>query len=164
MSLRRMYETTIIVNAALEDSDIDALINKVIGIVENHGGTIIETNKWGRRRLAYPINKKYNGYYIHLVFDTAPSTIPVLERFLVLEDSVLRHLSLVLPKKLYDYRAKRALEEGVAYSAINPEAQKLKNAEATEKVSNNDSAEGAGEKTKAVETAKEEVAAPEAGN
>jgi small subunit ribosomal protein S6 len=126
MSLRRMYETTIIVNAALEDSDIDAVLNKVVGYIENHGGQILEINKWGRRRLAYPINKKYNGYYIHLVFDTAPSTIPILERFLVLEDTVLRHLTLILPKKLREYRAKRAIEEGVAYSAINPEAQKIK--------------------------------------
>lgn len=126
MSLRRMYETTIIVNAALEDSDIDALINKVVGIIENHSGQIIEINRWGRRRLSYPINKKYNGNYIHLVFDTAPSTIPVLERFLILEDTVLRHLSLVLPKKLYDYIAKRAIEEGIAYSAINPDAQNQK--------------------------------------
>lgn len=126
MSLRRMYETTIIVNAALEDSDIDAVLNKVAGYIENHGGKILEINKWGRRRLAYPINKKYNGYYIHLVFDTAPSTIPVLERFLVLEDTVLRHLTLILPKKLKEYREKRAIEEGVAYSAINPDAQKIK--------------------------------------
>lgn len=126
MSLRRMYETTIIVNAALEDSDIDAVLNKVVGYIENHGGQILEINKWGRRRLAYPINKKYNGYYIHLVFDTAPSTIPILERFLVLEDTVLRHLTLILPKKLREYRAKRAIEEGVAYSAINPEAQKIR--------------------------------------
>lgn len=142
MSLRRMYETTIIVNAALEDSDIDAVLNKVVGYIENHGGQILEINKWGRRRLAYPINKKYNGYYIHLVFDTAPSTIPILERFLVLEDTVLRHLSLILPKKLREYRAKRAIEEGVAYSAINPEAQKIK-----KDTANSDKASGkAGEK------------------
>lgn len=126
MSLRRMYETTIIVNVALEDADIDALINKVIGIVGNHGGKIIETNKWGSLPLAYEINKKKRGYYVHLVFDTAPSTIPVLERFLVLEDAVLRHLTLVLPKKLYDYRAKRALEEGVAYSAMKTKVDKVK--------------------------------------
>lgn len=144
MSLRRLYETTFIVNAALEDTDIDNVLNKVKTYVENHGGNIQEVNKWGRRRLAYPINKKYNGYYIHLVYDAAPSTVPILERFLVLEDTVLRHLTLILPKKLKDYRAKRAIEEGIAYSAINPESQNLKkqqeaNAEANkEKVENKD--------------------------
>jgi len=110
MSLRRQYETTFIVNAALEDADVESVITKVSNYIENHGGQIVDTNRWGRRRLAYPINKKYNGYYVHLVFDAPPSTIPVLERFLVLEDTVLRHLTLILPKKLSEFRAKRALE------------------------------------------------------
>ena len=125
MILRRMYETTIILNAALEDADIDSIIGKVSGYIEGHGGEILETNKFGRRRLAYPINKKYNGYYIHFVFTAAPSAIPVLERFLVLEDAVLRHLTLILPKKMKDYREKRAIEEGIAYSALNPDAPKV---------------------------------------
>ena len=59
MSLRRVYETTIIINAALEDPDVEATINKITTYLENHGGEIEEKNKWGRRRLAYPINKKY---------------------------------------------------------------------------------------------------------
>ncbi len=112
MNARRVYETTIIVNAALEDQDIDAVVNKVSGYIENHGGEVKEINKWGRRRLAYPINKKYNGFYVHVVFDTNPSTVPILERFLVLEDTILRHLTLVLPEKLREYRRKRALEQG----------------------------------------------------
>lgn len=124
MSLRRVYETTFIVNAALEDADIDNVLSKVINNIENHGGKIMETNKWGRRRLAYQINKKYNGFYIHLVYEAAPSTIPVIERFLVLEDTILRHLTLILPKKLYDYRAKQALQHGTAYMQMTAAEQK----------------------------------------
>lgn len=119
MSLRRLYETTFIVNAALEDHDIEAVISKVSTYVSNHGGDIIETNKWGRRRLAYPINKKYNGYYVHLVYEASPSTLPILERFLVLEDTVLRHLTLLLPKRLREYRAQKALADGKAYGSIS---------------------------------------------
>jgi small subunit ribosomal protein S6 len=114
MSLRRVYESTIIVNAALEDPDIDVLIQKVTGYIENHGGKIQEVNKWGRRRLAYPINKKFNGFYVHIVFDTMPNTVPIFERFLVLEDTILRHLTLQLPDKLRDYRRQRELEKGKA--------------------------------------------------
>lgn len=117
MNQKRLYETTFIVNAALDDSDIEAVINKVISYIENNGGEITETNKWGRRRLAYPINKKYNGYYVHLIFETKPSAIPILERFLVLEDTILRHLTLILPTKLRDYRAKVALEQGRSYDS-----------------------------------------------
>jgi len=112
MSLRRLYETTVIINAALDDQDIDAVISKITNYIENHGGEIIETNKWGRRRLAYPINKKYNGYYVHLVFNTVPSVVPIMERFLVLEDTVLRHLTLQLPEALRKLRQEKALAEG----------------------------------------------------
>lgn len=112
MSLRRVYESTVIINAALEDQDIDSVISKITNYIENHGGEIMETNKWGRRRLAYPINKKFNGYYVHLVFNAVPSILPIMERFLVLEDTVLRHLTLVLPEKLRTFRKERALAEG----------------------------------------------------
>ncbi len=115
MSIRRIYETTFIVNAAFEDNDIDAVFTKVKNYIENHGAEILEVNRWGRRRLAYPINKKYNGYYIHMIFEAPPSTIPIFERFMILEDTVLRHLTLILPKKLRDFRAKRLLESGIAY-------------------------------------------------
>jgi small subunit ribosomal protein S6 len=121
MSLRRIYESTFIVNAALEDNDIDNVISKVTGYIENHGGQVVEINKWGRRRLAYPINKKYNGFYVHVVFDSKPNAIPILERFFVLEDTVLRHLTLILPKKLKDFREKRALEQGKVLMAAEEE-------------------------------------------
>ena len=110
MNVRREYETTVIVNAALEDADIEAIINKVTNYIENHGGEITAIDKWGRKRLAYSINKKYNGYYVHIVYYANSSTIPILERFLVLEDTILRHLTLVYPKKLKDYREKKAIE------------------------------------------------------
>lgn len=111
MSLRRVYETTIIVNAALEDADIDNVVDKVTGYIENHGGIIKDLDRWGRRRLAYPINKKFNGYYVRIEFETMPNTVPILERFLVLEDTILRHLTLDLPEALKELRKSRALEE-----------------------------------------------------
>jgi len=112
MSLRRVYETTIIINAALEDPDVETAINKITSYLENHGGVIEEQNKWGRRRLAYPINKKSNGYYVHLVFNSNPSIIPALERFLTLDDTILRHLTLHLSNELREYRKERSLAEG----------------------------------------------------
>lgn len=112
MSLRRIYESTIIINAALEDNDLEAVITRICTYIENHGGQILEVDKWGRKRLAYPINKKYNGYYVHIVFDSLPANIPMFERFLILEDTVIRHLTLVLSEKLRDFRKERALSEG----------------------------------------------------
>lgn len=110
MSIRKIYETTLIVNAALEDPDVESVISKVTSYIENLGADIIQINKWGRRRLAYPINKKYNGYYVHLVYESSPSSIPIFERFLILEDTVLRHLTLALSKKLKNLRLKMIAE------------------------------------------------------
>ena len=132
MSLRRLYETTFIVNAAIEDSDIETVISKVSGYIENNGGEVLEAHRWGRRRLAYPINKKYNGFYVHIVFEAKPSAIPILERFMVLEDTILRHLTLFLPKKLRVFRSKVSLETGKAYDsafvdpAKNPVKEEVK--------------------------------------
>lgn len=142
MSLRRVYETTVIINAALEDNDIEAILTKITTYMENHGSEILEINKWGRRRLAYPINKKFNGFYVHIVYEASPSTIPIFERYLVLEDTVLRHLTLVLPKKLRDFRAKRVVE--YATSGLPPVSAEEKLSEAKNKedagVSKSDSA------------------------
>ncbi len=138
MSLRRVYETTFIVNAALEDPDIDNLIGKVAGYIENHGGEITQTDKWGRRRLAYPINKKFNGYYVHIIFEATPSTIPILERFMVLEDTILRHLTLVLPQKLIDFREKRRIERGIV-PGFGQETEKKDSKDSDRKSRNKDS-------------------------
>lgn len=121
MSIRKIYETTFIVNAALEDPDIEAIITKVTNYIQNLGADIIQINKWGRRRLAYPITKKYNGYYVHVLYDASPSIIPLIERFLVLDDTILRHLTLALPKKLREYRLK-TIAEGKA-TEIAPQEQ-----------------------------------------
>lgn len=111
MSIRRTYEATYIINAALEDNEIEESIKKVSEFVENHGGSIVETNKWGRRRLAYPIKKKFNGFYVNCIFETPANMIPQLERFFILDDNILRHLTVVLPDKLRTFRKTRAIAQ-----------------------------------------------------
>ncbi len=108
MSNRKLYESTFIVNAALEDADILTIVNRVQSFIEDKGGEIIEISHWGRRRLAYPINKKYNGYYVYVAFNAVPATIPQMERFMILDDGIMRHLTLVLPMKLRTFRIERA--------------------------------------------------------
>ncbi|MCS6999675.1 MAG: 30S ribosomal protein S6 [Bacteroidota bacterium] len=108
MSNRRLYETTYILNAALEDPEIEEAITRISEYIEHHGGTIREINRWGRRRMAYAIKKKYNGYYVHCIFEAPPNAVPIIERYLLLDDSVLRHLTLQLSQRLIEYRKNRA--------------------------------------------------------
>lgn len=108
MSVRRLYETTFIVNAALEDAETEGIVKRVTDYIVDQGGQLVEVNKWGRRRLAYPIKKKYNGYYVYCAFEAPAAMIPLLERFFVLEDNVLRHLTVQLDPKLREFRKVRA--------------------------------------------------------
>jgi small subunit ribosomal protein S6 len=118
MSIRRVYETTTIINAALEDTDVEVVINKITSFLTTHGGEVEEVHKWGRRRLAYPINKKHNGFYVHFIFNIQPSEVPLLERFLTLDDTVIRHLTLLLEPDLREYRKEKSLAEGKAGETI----------------------------------------------
>lgn len=123
MSVRRLYESTYIVNAVLEDAEIDAIVDRIAEFIGEHDAQILEMNKWGRRRLAYPIKKKYNGYYVYLVFEAPAEAIPQLERMYVLDENIMRHLTVQLDPKLREFRKVRA-EAQAARAAQMAEAAK----------------------------------------
>jgi small subunit ribosomal protein S6 len=98
-SMKRYYETTFIINSYLEDPQIEAIISKVEETITKNGGMIKVFDKIGRKRLAYPIKKKNNGYYCFVLFESAPELITKLERYYQLEENVLRYLTIFLDKK-----------------------------------------------------------------
>jgi len=118
MSVRRLYETTYIVNAVLEDAEIDAIVKRVDDFLMENGAQLVEQNKMGRRRLAYPIKKKYNGFYVYTAFEAPAQTLPMLEKFFLLEDGVIRHLSLNLDPKLREFRKVRAEAQAIRAAAM----------------------------------------------
>ena len=86
------YELLYILNNELADEAKEQVIEKLNGVVTANGGTIDQVDKWGTRRLAYPINYKNEGYYV-LVNFTAPATLPdELERVMRITDSVIRFM------------------------------------------------------------------------
>ncbi len=118
MSVRRLYETTYILNAALEDPDIEVIIKRVNDFLEENGAQLVELNKMGRRRLAYPIKKKYNGFYVYTAFEAPAESLPLLEKFFLLEEGVLRCLSLQLDPKLREFRKTRAEAQAIRAIAM----------------------------------------------
>ncbi|RPI67074.1 MAG: 30S ribosomal protein S6 [Ignavibacteriae bacterium] len=122
MSIRRQYESTYIMNAALEDGEVETLIQRVSDFITENGGAIQELNKWGRRRLAYPIKKKYNGYYVYMVFESAAEIVPQLERFFTLDDGIMRQLTLQLDPKLREFRKVRAEAQALRAAQLAEEA------------------------------------------
>ena len=118
MEHTRLYETTFIVNASLDDSQTDAVIARVQDVIVKNGGTVNALNKWGRKRLSYPINKKTNGFYVNVEF-TAPGTLlAAMERSFQLDEMILRFLILQVDKKALAARAKAQ----AAAAAPPPEA------------------------------------------
>ncbi len=91
---KKPYETTFIVNASLEDPQIDAVINHVQEIITRNGGEVIAVNRWGRKRLAYTIKKKNNGFYTNIEFSASGTVIPQLERAYLLDENILRFLTI----------------------------------------------------------------------
>ena len=86
------YEVMYVIDTALEDQARADVIARFNGIVENNGGKVERVDEWGKRRLAYPINYKTEGYYV-LMYMSAPSELPrELERNFKISDAVLRYL------------------------------------------------------------------------
>jgi small subunit ribosomal protein S6 len=95
----RVYESAILINAALEDETIKSLIEKVRETITSNGGEILEVEDWGRKRLAYQVKKSKIGYYSIFRFNSLPDLIPKLERFYQLDESILRYLTITLSKE-----------------------------------------------------------------
>jgi small subunit ribosomal protein S6 len=101
---QNIYETTFIVNAGLDDPQIDAIIDKAQEVITKHGGEIMELAKWGRKRFAYPIKKKNNGFYVLCEFKSAGDLVARLERHFLLEENIIRFLIVSLDKKALQAR------------------------------------------------------------
>lgn len=93
------YESVVIINAALEDPQIEQTVESILNNIKLSGGEITDTEKWGRKRLAYAIDKSKSGYYLITRFTAPTSMITEFERTLKLEENVIRYLTIALNKK-----------------------------------------------------------------
>ena len=105
--LMNQYETVFILNPVLSDDQIRETVDKYTSSIKAAGGSIINVERWGLRKLAYPIDKKKSGFY-NLVEFTAPSpVIASLELDMKRDERVLRFLTVVLDQHGVAYAAKR---------------------------------------------------------
>ena len=85
------YEVLFIIDPALEDEKKEATIEAVKDIIAADG-EVGETDVWGMRKLAYPIKKKSEGYYVVIEFKGNPTLPKELDRRLKISDNIMRHL------------------------------------------------------------------------
>ncbi|CAN5398549.1 MAG: 30S ribosomal protein S6 [Cellulomonas sp.] len=89
MSLRQ-YEIMIILDPEIEERTVAPSLDKYLTVIKNDGGTVDKVDIWGKRRLAYDIQKKSEGIYAVVDFTSTPATAKELDRQLGLNEVVLR--------------------------------------------------------------------------
>ena len=91
----RLYETTFITDAQYSESETEAEIKKVEELITSNGGEIVETQRWGIRRLAYEIKHKRQGFYTHFLYRASTSMPPLIENAFKLNERIVRFLTVV---------------------------------------------------------------------
>jgi small subunit ribosomal protein S6 len=86
------YELVFILNAKLTEDDFSRVLGKVNDLITKLGGTVTETNQWGKRRLAYPIKKQAEGNYVLEKVQIKQTALKELDANLKLSEDVLRYL------------------------------------------------------------------------
>ena len=86
----RAYEVMVILDPDLEERTVAPSLDTYLNVVRNDGGSVEKVDVWGRRRLAYEINKNAEGIYAVVELNAEPATVKELDRQLTLNESVLR--------------------------------------------------------------------------
>jgi small subunit ribosomal protein S6 len=117
---RAMYELMYVVNTVLNDDQIEDICDRVVAFIREHNGDVVAEERWGSRRLTYPIEKKRNGYYTLVHFRAEPGLIARLDRALRINDDVLRHMVLRYDAKMerhYNRQQQKAAEQAAEQPA-----------------------------------------------
>lgn len=105
-----MYELMYVINPVLNDEQTRDIVERVTKYIRENGGDVAEVNEMGSQRLAYPIQKKRNGYYVNLWFRHANGDfIARFDRALRINDEIMRHLIL-----RYDAKMERHYQQQTA--------------------------------------------------
>lgn len=88
----RPYEVMYIINPQVDEEATNALVERFEKIVADGGGEVVKTDRWGKRRLAYEIDDKAEGFYVVMDFKSEPAVAHEIERVMRITDGILRHI------------------------------------------------------------------------
>lgn len=91
MADRRRYELMLILDPRLEESTIQATVDRFLGVVRERGGEVAKVDTWGRKRFAFEMRHLEEGFYVVADLDTDPATVAELDRQMRLADELVRH-------------------------------------------------------------------------
>ena len=111
----RIYENLFIVKPDATEEEIDHLIELMSSHVTKGGGTVDKVDKWGKRRLAYRVEKCREGSYILMQFTAGPETVKEFERRMRVQDSVIKFMTVRIDETLRKIEKKKAEREKRAH-------------------------------------------------
>ncbi len=94
----RPYEVMVIFDAGLEDDAIRSVVDRAVGLVSSRGGDVRQVEHWGKRRLAYELKHRWEGYYVLVRAMAEPAAVGEVDRMLSLADEVIRHKVIRIPE------------------------------------------------------------------
>jgi small subunit ribosomal protein S6 len=95
----RPYEVMVIFDSSLEEDAVRALVDRFTRQLVTAGAKSVSTDSWGKRRLAYPVRHRNEGYYVVIEASAEPAAVSELNRSLTLADEVIRHKIMRLPER-----------------------------------------------------------------
>ena len=90
--INNYYESMFVVDVTDGEDAVKASVEKFVGLINSNAETVYEVNEWGKRRLAYPINDKPEGYYVVVTFKAQPEFPAEFERLCKIDENILRSM------------------------------------------------------------------------
>lgn len=90
----RRYETICIIRPGIGDDGINSIIDRTTDTITSHDGSMVKINKWGLKKLAYPIKKEQQGYYVYLEYAGVPEAVAEIERVFRIDDKVIKYMTI----------------------------------------------------------------------
>ena len=151
----RRYEQICILRPSLSEEEITRIIDNTTQLIQEDDGSVIFLNKWGMRKLAYPIKKESQGYYVLCDFAGSPAVVAEIERKFRIDDAVLKYLTVKISDAISADEVETARSEAEA-RAIGPEPEEETAAPVAEKTEESKTASEAPSEEAATEAPAEE--------
>lgn len=95
----REYEVMLVIDSGYDEENAESVLKKFEGLLAEHQGSVLETERWGKRRLAYPIKKKFYGFYVLMNANIPGEAIQPIRKYLDRSEAILRYSFLHLDKR-----------------------------------------------------------------
>ncbi|MGW8194346.1 MAG: 30S ribosomal protein S6 [Desulforhopalus sp.] len=119
----RRYETISILRPNAGEEEINRIIESTTEIITGQGGSVIELNKWGMKKLAYLIKKESLGYYVYCDYAGTPAAVSEIERKFRIDDTVLKYMTIKTAASITDEEIQQAITAASEKPAASAEGE-----------------------------------------